>query len=252
MTRSVSVKGLELGSGIPKICVPLISAEQGALYEEAETIKEAGTDFAEWRADYYKDLLSVDKTVDTLRKLTEILDGIPLIFTIRTMKEGGQASLAPADYIRMNEQAAHSHFADLIDVEIFGSEEEKKRLIRTIQSEGIPVIGSSHDFQKTDSCEELLSRFQKMERSGADILKLAVMPHTFEDVTALMNATHIMSSYTDRPIISMSMSALGSLSRFSGELYGSALTFGTVTAASAPVQVPVRTLRTILNSIHTL
>ena len=53
--------------------------------------------------------------------------------------------------------------------------EEKKKLVAELQKEGVKVIASSHDFHKTDSQEVLLNRFREMEKSGADILKMAVM-----------------------------------------------------------------------------
>lgn len=252
MTKSITIKGLELGSGIPKICVPLTQTSQTSLYEEAEEIKACGPDLAEWRADFYKDLTDGERLTETLKTLTQILNSIPLIFTIRTRQEGGEAMLSLEDYIRINTLAARSQLTDLIDVEVLDHPEEKKTLIRTLQAEGIPVIGSSHDFQKTDSFRQLLDRFARIEASGADILKLAVMPQSFEDVTTLMNATHTMTTRTTKPIISMSMSALGALSRYTGENYGSALTFATVTTASAPGQIPLKTLRPLLQTLHTL
>ena len=53
--------------------------------------------------------------------------------------------------------------------------------------------------------------------------------------------------YADRPYITMSMGKLGLVSRISGELTGSAVTFGSASAASAPGQLPVGELRTILS-----
>ena len=104
----------------------------------------------EWRADYYCDLCNEDDLRDTLEKLIRILDQIPLIFTIRTKKEGGNAELSTEEYIRINLAAARTKNADFVDVEVFGEEEEKKSLILQLQKEGCRVIASSHDFEKTE------------------------------------------------------------------------------------------------------
>lgn len=79
-----------------------------------------------------------------------------------------------------------------MDVEIF-SQENPLELIRAIQEKGAKVIASSHDFQKTDDREILLKRFQEMDRSGADVLKMAVMPEEFDDVAAIMQVTSEIS-----------------------------------------------------------
>ena len=40
-----------------------------------------------------------------------------------------------------------------------------------------------------------------MEKSGADILKMAVMPHGFEDVAAIMEATNAMRQECEKPLV---------------------------------------------------
>ncbi|MCD8369221.1 MAG: type I 3-dehydroquinate dehydratase, partial [Clostridiales bacterium] len=64
-------------------------------------------------------------------------------------------------------------------------------------------------------------------------------------------ATREMSEeYADRPIITMSMSGTGLVSRLCGEVFGSALTFGAVGKTSAPGQIDASELHTILTTIH--
>ena len=52
------------------------------------------------------------------------------------------------------------------------------------------------------------------------------------------------------PAITMAMGPLGVVSRLAGETFGSAVTFGTVGAASAPGQVDARALRAVLDLVH--
>ena len=131
-----------------------------------------------------------------------------------------------------------------------GNPVEKKKLVADLQKTGVKVIASSHDFEKTDSQELLLKRFEEMEKSGADILKMAVMPHGFEDVASIMEVTNAMSKKCEKPLVSMAMGSIGSISRISGENFGSAITFGTVGAASAPGQFPIGELRQLLVALH--
>ena len=62
--------------------------------------------------------------------------------------------------------------------------------------------------------------------------------------------SEMVHKYTDRPVISMAMGSLGSISRIAGENFGSAVTFATVGAASAPGQFPIQELRTMMEVLH--
>ena len=187
---------------------------------------------------------------NVLEALAEILGETPLLFTIRTSEEGGNITISLEDYAACNINTAKGKKADLVDVEIMSNSEEKKKLVAELQKEGVKVIASSHDFHKTDSQEVLLNRFREMEKSGADILKMAVMPHGFEDVAAIMEATNAMRQECEKPLVSMAMGSIGSITRISGENFGSGITFGTVGAASAPGQFPIGELRSLLDALH--
>ncbi|MDC7286687.1 type I 3-dehydroquinate dehydratase [Blautia schinkii] len=251
MTNPIQIKNLLLGSGIPKICVPLTAASSKELYTQAREAASAGADLIEWRVDFFEALDQPQKIVETLDSLADILGQIPLLFTIRTKAEGGNRPFTTKDYVNLNLLAANTGKTDLVDVEVFGCEEEKKALIRSLKEAGAVVVGSSHDFEKTDDKDTLLKRFCAIEESGADILKMAVMPHEFEDTAALMQATSIMAKeYTDKPLISMAMGNVGAISRISGENFGSCVTFGTVGEASAPGQFPIRELRMMMEALH--
>ena len=243
MTKPIQVKNIILGEGMPKICVPLTESKSEEICTQAVNAKTAGAELVEWRADFYCNLCNEDDLRDTL-------DGIPLIFTIRTKKEGGNAELSTEEYVRINLAAARTKKADFVDVEVFGEEEEKKSLILQLQKEDCRVIASSHDFEKTEEKEALVRRFKRMDETGADILKIAVMPKNFEDVAAIMQATKEMCTCTSKPLISMSMGSIGSISRIAGENFGSCLTFATVGAASAPGQFPIQELRVMMEALH--
>ena len=90
-----------------------------------------------------------------------------------------------------------------------------------------------------------------MQDMGADIPKIAVMPQNKADVLTLLAATEEMyRCYADRPLITMSMSATGVITRLCGEVFGSAMTFGAVGQVSAPGQIPVEKLNSALEIIH--
>ncbi|MDO1592177.1 type I 3-dehydroquinate dehydratase, partial [Pseudomonas aeruginosa] len=67
------------------------------------------------------------------------------------------------------------------------------------------VVMSNHDFQKTPSQDEIEKRLLKQDQMGADVLKIAVMPKSKQDVFTLMNATLKVSQQTTKPLLTMSM-----------------------------------------------
>ena len=140
---------------------------------------------------------------------------------------------------------------DLIDVELSSGEETVKYLIKTAHTIGVKAVISNHDFEKTPSKEEIVKRLRKMQELGADLPKIAVMPQCKKDVLTLLTATEEMAHrYADRPIITMSMAKDGVVSRMCGEVFGSALTFGTAGQTSAPGQIEVGKLREVLEIFH--
>ena len=250
MTKPIQIKNLTIGAGIPKICVPLTGTTMEKICQEAENAKKAAADMVEWRADFFESLLDNAACDRVLEMLVKILEEIPLLFTIRTSREGGNVTISQEDYAACNINAAKSKMVDLVDVEVMENPEEKKKLVAELQKEGVKVIASYHDFEKTENQETLLEYFHEMEESGADILKMAVMPQGFEDVATIMETTNIMSKKCEKPLVSMAMGSIGSITRISGENFGSGITFGTVGAASAPGQFPIGELRSLLEALH--
>lgn len=142
-----------------------------------------------------------------------------------------------------------SGYVDFIDVEAFTGEEIVKSMIQEAHSYGVKVIASNHDFDATPEKDEIVRRLRMMQDYGADIPKMAVMPKSKQDVLTLLSATLEMSEqFADRPIITMSMAGTGVVSRLTGETFGSALTFGAATKASARG----RSMSTSLNRFLTL
>lgn len=250
MTKPIQFKNLIIGSGIPKICVPITACSKEEICAQAVRVADAGADLVEWRADFFENLDNPEKTAEVLDAVSDILGQIPLLFTIRTAKEGGSKEMSAEEYARCCLNAAKTGKADMVDVEVFGEKEKKKELIQKLHEASVKVIASSHDFVKTDDKDVLLNRFKAMNETGADILKMAVMPSDFTDVTAIMEATCEMQKYTDRPLVSMSMGKTGVISRVAGESFGSCITFGAVGQVSAPGQLPVKELRMMLESLH--
>jgi len=248
---TVQVRNVVLGDGIPKICVPIVAVTRENILEEAKSFLNIPVDLVEWRVDWFEDVFEVEKVKDTLAALREVLKEIPILFTFRTAKEGGEREISREAYATLNKEIAKTKLADLIDVEAFTGDEIVRDIIAVAHKNGVKVVASNHDFDKTPAEEDIIYRLRKMQDLGADIPKIAVMPKSKLDVLTLLSATEKMRSfYADRPIITMSMARTGVLSRICGEVFGSCLTFGAAKKASAPGQMGVEDLSRVLSTLH--
>lgn len=249
--KTLTVRGIEIGSGRPKIIAPIVGSTAKEVLEKSRELANLPIDAVEWRADFFEDLLQQEQTLPLLSQMREILGGKILLFTIRTKNEGGEADLTVDKYTALNAAAAESGHVDLIDVEAFAGDDVVRQNLEAIHKSGVAVVASNHDFHSTPPVEELVSRLRKMQELDADILKIAVMPTSMADVLNLFSATCTMrEKYGDRPLITISMSPKGVISRLAGEVFGSAMTFGSVGQASAPGQIPVEKLKTVLDILH--
>ena len=249
--QTVMIRNLEVGVGAPKVIVPIVGKTEEQIVEKAAELKGYTMDMVEWRVDYCEYAYDAEKLLQIAQKLREELGETPILFTFRTKKEGGEKEIDLAAYTALNKAMAESKLVDAVDVEIFSGDAIVEENIANIHAAGAVVIGSSHDFDGTPKKSDMIYRLRKMQDMGADIAKIAVMPHDKADVVALLDATQEMyTNYAVRPIMTMSMGPLGVISRLTGETFGSSMTFGAVGQVSAPGQISVHRLNDVLEVLH--
>ena len=243
---ALEIKNLTIGEGMPKICVPITGTTEDEILEQADMILESPFDLVEWRVDFYEDVFKTAKTLEVLKSLREKFADAPLLFTFRTENEGGKY-ISTSDYLNLLMAVCESQLVDLVDVEIFMAEAAVKTIIEIAHTHNVKVIASNHDFKKTPDILTILSRLDKMDNMNADILKIAAMPTSKEDVINLLSATvKAKQLIEDKPIVTMSMGHLGLITRLCGEFSGSAITFGFVGEESAPGQIDAAQLKSYL------
>ncbi|MBL1229120.1 type I 3-dehydroquinate dehydratase [Enterococcus sp. BWB1-3] len=248
--KLVKVKNITLGEGKPKIIVPLVGKTKSDVLAEARRLNNLDCDLAEWRIDFYEDVADFQAVAELSKEVAEVLQEKPLLVTFRTKKEGGEREFSDEDYFAVYQTVIESGQLDLLDVELFMDHEKVQNLIAQAHAKGIKIVMCNHDFDKTPEKGEIVQRLRSMQEKHADICKIAVMPQSAADVLTLLEATNEMKTkYADRPIVTMSMGQLGMVSRLTGEVFGSAMTFGAAAQASAPGQVPVAVLREMLETL---
>lgn len=251
MQNTIRIKDIVIGEGAPKVIAPIVEKTRDDIVKKAIALNQMKIDAVEWRVDFYEGALDVKAVLDTLGAMRTASFDKPLLFTFRTQNEGGEKEITMSDYTALNKAVAESGYVDLIDVELFSGDPVVEENISNIQAANVFVVASSHEFSKTPEQSEIVARLCKMQDMGADILKIAVMPTCMKDVLTLLSATNEMyEKHADRPLVTMSMSSRGTISRLTGEIFGSAMTFGAVGQVSAPGQISVEKLGDVLKIIH--
>lgn len=193
--------------------------------------KQLGADLLELRID----LLDVDarKTLLDLKKL-----GLPVIITNRMKQEGGAWEGGEAE--RVQRLLSLLQLADAVDIELCA--EDRDAVVKKAKSMGKTVIVSTHDFQRTPGYEIMMGVIREAFEAGADIAKLAVMPHSFEDVLHLLEVT----LRSKGAVCTIAMGEIGRHSRVIAPIYGSVMTYGYADAPAAPGQLRVDELKDLL------
>ena len=248
--RQLTIKNKIIGTGRPLVCVPVMEETKEAVVRQVAALSQSRADVIEWRVDgfgAYRDCNEVRSVLDSIKPL--LTDKI-LLYTFRSKVQGGAAEATPQLLTDLHDLALESGCVDLVDVEFF-AEEHPLRTIKKIQSAGVHVITSHHDFAQTPEPGVMKMLLEKMCAGGADIVKLAVMPKNHKDVLNLLDVTaEFHQENPDTPIVTMSMGELGSVSRLCGETFGSCMSFGAYKKASAPGQYSMDELMTILDIEH--
>ena len=247
----VNILGCRIGEGRPKVILPIVERTQAAILEKAAQFSTLQAECVEWRVDWFEGFQSPAAIAHCVQKLRVILRDKLLLVTFRTKTEGGEQALSHPEYLAFLSLILDTDCADLIDIEFFTAGAELPALIEEAHTTGAAVVCSSHDFHKTPPRTDLVSRMMQMQRAGADLPKLAVMPQSRTDVLELLTATAEMADlHPQTPVITMSMGALGAVSRLSGEAFGSAMTFANPGQASAPGQVSLDVVNEVLDALH--
>ncbi|UTO20763.1 type I 3-dehydroquinate dehydratase [Acinetobacter sp. Z1] len=234
-----------------KTIVPITAKTKEQAIAQAKVIAaNQDADLAEFRIDLL-DFAADSKQVIALgHELKKILATKPMIATIRTHNEGGKLTISDADYGKTYQAYLKQPFMDMLDVEMFRDQQVVKNTVKLAHDKKVLIVMSNHDFQKTPSEDEIVKRLLKQDQLGADILKIAVMPQSKQDVFTLMNATLKVSQQSKKPLLTMSMGKLGTISRIATANMGGSFSFGMIGEASAPGQIDVTQLKQFLKTVQ--
>ena len=245
----IDIKGVRIGEGIPKTIVSLMPRKRSQLVYDYERLGDP--DCVEWRADAMTDISNPDAYAGNCLFLSEELEFQPLIFTCRTVGQGGMADLTAAELTAILRAVIETGEPDLVDIELWMGDDVVHELVQLAHARGVRAIVSYHDFAGTPGTDEMTRLLVHMAELGADIPKLAVMAHSEEDANRLVHATMNAARELTTPLLTLAMGDEGSFTRVTGEAFGSDLTFcSTPWQSSAPGQVELCEAVQTMAEIH--
>ena len=244
--KVIDVRGRKLGGETPLICTPLVGRTRERVLAEAASVVAKKPDVIEWRVDFFDGIGDTAAVLDTGRALRAAAGDTPIIFTRRSIKEGGEPiAIGDEDVVRLYDAVGATGLVDFLDFEMSNDAGQVQRVLESARRHGTRVILSYHNFGYTPGLDFLVQRFLEAERLGGDVAKVAVMPRDRADVLTLFAATSQAEAKARIPLISMSMGPLGSVTRMIGGVFGSALSFAVGEGSSAPGQIPIADLNVV-------
>lgn len=212
-----------------KIAIPIFQAKKEDVIKVAEDCIEKGADVLEFRID------ALDNP--NFKDIQEIIEEInfPMITTNRISSEGG--SFKGTEEERIDILLKCAPLVDYVDIEL----QSDDKYIKQIHDTGVTTIVSYHDFHKTPEINEIMYIVEKEHKLG-DIAKVAFMPNDLDDTLKIL----AILSHCENTI-AISMSDLGSYTRVMASKFDSPITFAAGTDVTAPGQIDIETMKSLLN-----
>ena len=238
---------ITLSNNQARVCVPVMGKITEEVLQQLKSVVEMEPDIIEWRGDFFE-TDNNEGYLNVLKQMKDVNGNIPVIFTIRTDSEGGNKKIGWNEYCDLClfiAEKGKEFNVEFVDVEVF-KDDKANELINSLHEKGMNVIGSNHHFDKTPDKEEMVKILSTIEKSGADVCKLAVMPRDKKDVEVLIEASKETDEKIKAPIITMSMGELGAVTRVIPKITKTSVTFAAGVSASAPGQPGIKVVRKLL------
>lgn len=222
-----------------KIVVPVMPRSLDEA-NQLDISKYEHADIIEWRADY----LPKEMILTVAPAIFEKFQGVEVMFTLRTVKEGGHIELSDQDYVGLIREVAQLYQPDYIDFEYFSYQSVFEQMLDFPN-----LVLSYHNLDETP--EHLMAVFSELTALTPRVVKIATMPRSEQDVLDLMNYTRGFKTLNpEQTYVGISLGDLGKMSRLAGSITGSSWTFAYVDEAAAPGQIPLNHLHAILQHLQ--
>jgi 3-dehydroquinate dehydratase-1 len=204
---------------------------------EVLALARRGLDVAELRVDHFA-------RFDPAHVLAQLdaFAGVPVLATIRSAAEGGGWQRPEAERLALFRALIPR--VDAVDVEI--ASEIARDVVGAARGAGKLAITSFHDFAKTPGDGALADVVALGRALGADVVKIATAVAGPGDVRSL---ARLLVSTEDIGLIAIGMGDRAIATRLLFPALGSLLTYAHAGAATAPGQIPLDEMQSLLRRL---
>lgn len=233
MATGLRIGSLELGVR-PCVAVPFADRSTRA---EVLALAQRGLDVAELRVDHFA---RFDRA-HVLAQL-DVFAGVPVLATIRSAAEGGGWPGTEAERLALFRALIPR--VDAVDVEI--ASEIARDVVGAARGAGKLAVASFHDFAKTPGDGALADVLARGRALGADVVKIATAVAGPGDVRSL---ARLLVSTEDIGLVAIGMGDRALATRLLFPALGSLLTYAHAGAATAPGQIPLDEMQSLLRRL---
>ena len=139
--------------------------------------------------------------------------------------------------------------ADMIDLDADNPELES--LIKAAKRKRVKTEISHHEFERMPDRNEIAEMFLRLEKTGADILKVACYASEEVDTYSLLEGASAYSQLSGaKPIVAIAMGEEGQVSRICAGDFGSVISYACGSVPTAPGQFNARQLSKYMNKYY--
>ena len=230
------------------ICVPLIGKTTDEIRDELKNIITKKPDLIEWRIDYFEEFRNIEKVRQTFEVIRLVVGDCPLLVTLRTKTEGGQAVVTTEEYEDLMVDYYQQLPVDLLDVEWLRIQNSLSFPLIEAHS-SVQLVISYHQFTCCLPKKEITVLLNQMsQRFPQAIYKCAQMPQSFQEVLDIMSIAVELGEKT--PLVMIGMGELGKITRVLTNPLNNLLTFASVNQLSAPGQIEIEVLRLLMAQLN--
>jgi len=181
------------------------------------------------------DMLKYESIPDIFKVISSIKHRYqkPLIATIRSKKEGGLRHIDDNERYTIFEKIIS--LVEMLDIEL-SSTKLIEKVSQLCKKNKKPLMASYHNFNETPDKKDLKKLLEQSRKYNTSIFKIAVQANTKKDLAHLINFT---IENKDAGLVTISLGAIGLVSRIVNPMIGSLMTYGYVDRVAALGQLSV-------------
>jgi 3-dehydroquinate dehydratase-1 len=218
---------------------PLVVATTATLDEAREAVVQ-GAGLVEVRPDLIGQ--SLEQVMSHFESVKSAVS-VPLLGTVRLPADGGKFLYSDEDRYAMFH--AIIGYINAVDIEV--DSVLRDGVTKLAHDRNVSVVCSYHNMERTLARNELSALIQRMESTGCDAIKIAMMARSRSDFDVMFDATVEHVARLSKPIAMVSMGEEGKIGRKTLPWVGSCMTYGCVYEPRAPGQVKINELKSALD-----